>query len=113
MDGHDSLLEAFLAGGLDPANARSFDEHLLDCEACWKAVRANRAGRLAAQVLRQPAPPGLTDRVAFAVEVAASARQQGLAAGAAGRLRWRLAGGGAVVAGVLATLLVMLSGGRG
>jgi hypothetical protein len=37
-------------------------------------VREDRAGRQAAQVLRQPAPPGLADRVAFAVEVAAAGR---------------------------------------
>ena len=110
MDDHDSLLDAFLAGDLGSADARRFDEHLLDCEACWKALRANRAGRLAAQVLRQPAPPSLADRVAFAVEVAASARQQELVAGAPGRLRWRLAGGGAVVVGMLVTLLVLLPG---
>ena len=79
MDEHDSLLDAFLAGDLGSADARRFDEHLLDCEACWKAVRANRVGRLAAQVLRQPAPPSLTDSVAFEVEVAASVRQEGLA----------------------------------
>jgi len=110
MDEHDSLLDAFLAGDLGSADARRFDEHLLDCEACWKAVRANRVGRLAAQVLRQPAPPSLADRVTFAVELAASARQQELAAGVPGWRRWRLVGGGAVVVGVLVTLLVLLPG---
>jgi anti-sigma factor RsiW len=77
MDSHDQyhrLLAAFLAGDLDPAEARRWDEHLLECERCWRAVREDRAGRQAAQVLRQPAPPGLADRVVFAVEVAAAAR---------------------------------------
>jgi len=74
MDGHDRLLAAFLAGELDPAGAQRWDEHLLECEACWRAVREDRAGRQAAQVLRQPAPPGLADRVRFAVEVAAAGR---------------------------------------
>lgn len=50
------------------------DEHLLVCERCWRTVREDRAGRQAAQVLRQPAPPGLADRVAFAVEAAAAGR---------------------------------------
>src|SRR5260370_12340704 len=74
MDGHDRLLAAFLAGDLDAAEARRWDEHLLECEACWRAVREDRAGRQAAQVLRQSPPAGLADRVAFAVEVAAAAR---------------------------------------
>src|SRR5262245_18787558 len=126
MDGHDRSLAAFLAGELDPAAARRLDEHLLLCEPCWRAVREDRAGRQAAQLLRQPAPPGLADRVAFAVEVAASARvaaQHGQRpasrswprAGTGRRLRWpRLAGAGALAVGVAVTLLVLLlPGGRG
>src|SRR5215470_3129620 len=119
MDSHDRLLAAFLAGELDPAEARRWDEHLLECEACWRAVREDRAGRQAAQVLRQPAPPGLADRVAFAVEVAAAggtaaARRTGqdIRSGRRGRhdrrLHWRLAGAGAVAAGLAITLLVAL-----
>src|SRR5215472_14748855 len=119
MDSHDRLLAAFLAGELDPAEARRWDEHLLECEACWRAVREDRAGREAAQVLRQPAPPGLADRVAFAVEVAAAGRTaapqrtgQDIRSGRRGRhdsrLHWRLAGAGAVAAGLAITLLVAL-----
>ena len=66
MDGrdhHDRHLAAFLAGELDPAQAWRWDEHLLECERCWQAVREDRAGRQAAQLLRQPAPDGLADRV--------------------------------------------------
>ena len=74
MDGHDRLLAAFLAGDLLPAAAWQWDEHLLECESCQRAAREERAGRRAAELLRQPAPPGLTDRVAFAVEVAAAGR---------------------------------------
>jgi hypothetical protein len=127
MDSHDRdhrLLAAFLAGELDPAETRRWDEHLLACERCWRAVREDRAGRQAAQVLRQPAPPGLADRVAFAVEVAAAGRTarqrqarppaRALGRGRRGRrVRWRLAGAGVVAAGVVATLLVaLLPGGR-
>ncbi len=127
MDSHDRdhrLLAAFLAGELDPAETRRWDEHLLECEACWRAVREDRAGRQAAQVLRQPAPPGVADRVAFAVEVAAAGRTaaqrrtgQDIHSGRWGRhdrrLRWRLASAGAVAAGVVATLMVaLLPGGR-
>src|SRR5215510_10190371 len=102
MDSHDRLLTAFLAGELDRAGARRWDEHLLACERCWRAVREDRAGRQAAQVLRRPAPPGLADRVTFAVEMAAARaaapRQARPPAHALGlgrcgrRRRWRLAG---------------------
>ena len=119
MDSHDRMLAGFLAGDLDYADAQRWDEHLLACERCWRAVREDRTGRQAAQVLRQPAPPGLADRVAFAVEMAASApgaaqRQARPPARALGRgrhgrrLRWRLAGAGAVAVGLVATLLVAL-----
>ena len=83
MDGHDRhdrLLGAFLAGDLDPATVRQWDEHLLECEQCWRAVQEDRDGRRAAELLHQPAPPGLADRVTFAVDVAAEAnldREQG------------------------------------
>jgi hypothetical protein len=123
MDGRDRacrLLAGFLVGDLDPAEARRWDEHLLECEACWRAVREDRAGRLAAQVLRRPAPPGLADRVVFAVEVAAAGRAAAPRrtrpaarsprwARSGGRLRWpRLAGAGTVAVAVLVTLVVVL-----
>ena len=44
MDGHDRLLVTFLAGDLDRAAAREWDEHLLEREQCWRAVREDRAG---------------------------------------------------------------------
>src|SRR5260370_5649709 len=73
MDSHDRdhrLLAGFLAGDLDPDEARRWDEHLLECERCWRAVREDRAGRQAPALLREPAPPGLADRVAFARQLA-------------------------------------------
>jgi anti-sigma factor RsiW len=113
MDGHDRLLAAFLAGDLDPADARRWDEHLLECERCWRAVREDRAGRQAAELLRQPAPAGLADRVRFAVELAAAGTasrrpRHGV------RLRWHwLAGSGALAVGLAVTLVVLLlPGGR-
>jgi anti-sigma factor RsiW len=127
MDSHDRdhrLLAAFLAGELDPAEERRWDEHLLACERCWRAVREDREGRQAAQLLRQPAPPGLADRVAFAVEVAAAGRTdarrqarppaRALRRGRQGRrLRWRLAGAGMLAVGVAVTLtMTLLPGGH-
>src|SRR5260370_17135009 len=75
MDSRDRdhrLLAAFLAGELDPAAARRWDAHLLECEQCWRAVREDRTGRQAARLLRRGAPPELADRVAFAVELTAA-----------------------------------------
>src|SRR5215469_4239941 len=95
MDSHDRVLAAFLAGELDPPEARRWDEHLLECERCWRAVREDRAGR--------PAAPRRPRRGIGSRRRARHGR----------RLRWRLAGAGAVAAGVVVTLLaVLLPGGR-
>src|SRR5215469_7420769 len=123
MDGHDGdhqLLTAFLAGDLDPADVRRWDQHLLECERCWQAVREDRAGRQAARALRQPAPLELADRVAFAVEVAAARTAAPQPSRPAARKRrrgrrrhWRLAGAGMLAAGAAVTLLVaLIPGGR-
>jgi len=127
MDGRDRtcrLLAGFLAADLEPAEARRWDEHLLECEACWRAVREDLAGRQAAQVLRRPAPPGLADRIAFAVEVAAAGRsaaprrarpaaRSSRWARSGGWLRWpRVAGAGAVAVAVVALVVVLLPGGH-
>src|SRR5262245_9474521 len=51
MDGldqrHDRILEKFLAGVLDLADASKWDEHLLECEPCWRAVREDMEARRA------------------------------------------------------------------
>jgi hypothetical protein len=126
MTGPDSnhhLLAAFLAGDLDPAAARRWDEHLLACEQCWRAVREDRAGRHAAQLLRQHAPPGLAERVTLAVELAAAHRPsaqpqeyQGASPPRRPRPRragWprraRLAGTAALAAGLVIALVMVLA----
>jgi len=113
MDGHDRhhrLLGAFLAGEMDAAEAGWWDEHLLECEQCWRAVREDRAGRQAAGLLRQPAPPGLADRVALGVELAAAGLGPGRHARARARPRWLwLAGAGTGTLAVgLAIMVVTL-----
>lgn len=116
MGGHDAgcrLLAAFLAGDLSPADAGAWDEHLLACEQCWRAVREDRAGRQAAQLLRRPPPPGLADRVRFAVELAAAGTVARQPSGHGLRLRWRwLTAAGALAAAVAVTVAVLLPGGR-
>src|SRR5260221_2643624 len=116
MDSHDRMLAAFVAGDLGMADARRWDEHLLECERCWRAVgRDGDAGR-AAERLRLPPPPGLADQVRFAVELAAAA---GTSPCPPGRRRgsptWvRLAVGGAAAAAFLVVALVFVpSAGHG
>jgi len=112
MDGHDRhhRLGAFLAGEMDHAEAGWWDEHLLECEQCWRAVREDRAGRQAAELLRQPAPPGLADRVALGVELAAAGLEPGRHARARARprLRWLAGAGIGTLAVGLAITVVML-----
>jgi anti-sigma factor RsiW len=116
MDSHDrrhQLLTAFLAGELNPADAPRWDEHLLECEQCWRAVREDRAGRQAAHVLCQPAPSGLADRVAFAVELAAAGDMAQRHPRHGVRLRWRwLASAGALAGAVAVAVAVLLPGGH-
>lgn len=101
MDRHESMLIAFLAGDLDADASREWDEHLLGCEGCWRAVREDRLGRSAAARLRESAPPELAERVAFAVEMAgAPVRRR--------PRRWVFAAGGLLVAAVSAVIAMLL-----
>src|SRR5262249_52411517 len=81
---------------------------------CWRAVREDRAGRQVAELLRQPAPAGLADRVRFAVELAAAGGTSPRPPRRGVRLRWRrLAVAGTVALGVAAAVAVLLlPGGR-
>src|SRR5260370_6964520 len=109
MDSHDRLLSRFLAGDLDAAAARHCDEHLLECEQCWRAVREDRAGRQAAELLRQPAPAGLADRVRFAVELAAATGPPSRWRRRRGPASWGwLAGTGTLAAGLAVAVLGLL-----
>jgi hypothetical protein len=116
MDSRDRghrLLAAFLAGELNPADAPRWDEHLLACEQCWRAVREDRAGRQAARLLRQPVRPGLADRVAFAVELAAAGTIARQRPRHRMRMRWRwLAAAGALAAAMAVTVAVLAPSGR-
>jgi hypothetical protein len=88
MTHDDRRLVAFLNGQLSDAEEQAFDEHLLDCEACWQASQEDRAGRLALERLRVPAPAGLADRVAASVSLAGKSTTAGAtSADSAGRRR--------------------------
>lgn len=103
------LLAEFLAGELDPAEASRWDDHLLECERCWRAVREDRDGRRAAGLLRRSAPAGLADQVAFAVELAATGTRTRRGNRRRRTVRWRwLAGAGTLAAGLAAAVLLVL-----
>ena len=69
-------LVALVAGELTVEQARALDQHLLSCETCWQAVQEDRAGRLAVDQLRDAPPPGLSDRITAAIELAAAQAQE-------------------------------------
>jgi len=112
-DAHDELLNAFLAGELDRSDARRWDEHLLECERCWRAVREDGDARRALQVLRRPAPPWLADRVRFAVEVAAASSSQRKSGARIRKRRLAVSAVGAVIAIITGLVLTgLLASGR-
>ena len=73
----EQRISSFLAGELSADEERRFDEHLLGCEGCWRAVQADRAARLALEQLREPAPAGLQGRVASSIALAGSEGEGG------------------------------------
>jgi hypothetical protein len=68
MDHDPDEVAEYLWGDLDADAAGRFERHLVDCDQCWAAVRDDARGRAIVESGRQPAPPGLRDRIRFAVE---------------------------------------------
>jgi hypothetical protein len=66
----EARIVEFLNGQLSGPAEQAFDEHLLNCDACWRAVREDRLGRMALEQLRVSAPAGLADRVTVLVGLA-------------------------------------------
>ncbi len=76
----EERLVRYLGGEMAVEEERAFEQHLLSCETCWRAVRADRAAREALAVLDVAAPDGLEARVKAAVRSAsgdASVRRSG------------------------------------
>jgi anti-sigma factor RsiW len=61
---------AYLAGLGRPRARQRFEEHLLECEECWREVRSARLGRALAEHAREVAPASLRDSVRGAVGLA-------------------------------------------
>jgi AcrR family transcriptional regulator len=60
----------YLAGILDAAQRGRFEEHLLECEECWREVRTAHRGRALGESLREVAPQPLRERVRASVAAA-------------------------------------------
>lgn len=54
---------AYLAGELARRGRARFEQHLLDCENCWRETNAARTGRLLGESLREAAPPSVRERI--------------------------------------------------
>ncbi|MEX2459354.1 MAG: hypothetical protein WD770_10265 [Actinomycetota bacterium] len=57
----------YLGGGLRLRRRRSFEAHVLECEACWREVDVARRGRSVAEAARELAPQPLRERIRTAV----------------------------------------------
>lgn len=62
----------YVSGELPRRTRRWFEQHLLDCEDCWREVLLGRFGRRAAEDAHDPVPAGLRDRVRAAVILSSS-----------------------------------------
>lgn len=66
---HDPEREAaaYLGGVMRVRGRRRFEDHLLDCEDCWREVAVGRLGRRLAESARELASPGLRETIRAAV----------------------------------------------
>jgi hypothetical protein len=70
MNCDERTVLVFLFNELDQQERAKFDEHLLACERCWRAITEDRIGRSSIEDLREVVPPGLADRIRLAIETA-------------------------------------------
>jgi hypothetical protein len=71
MNHHREQLAAAYLTAMRPRARRRFEEHLLECEACWQEVCLARQGRQLAEAARDLAPAQLRDDIRAAVTAAA------------------------------------------
>jgi hypothetical protein len=74
---HDpEQLAAAYMDGLPDFERDRFDDHLVNCEACWREVTLARKGRELAERARELAPPGIRDDIRAAITAAAAEQQR-------------------------------------
>jgi hypothetical protein len=66
---HDPKRAAYyLTGQMSRRRRRTFEEHMLSCEECWREVEAARRGRALAESGKEVAPQFLRERVRASME---------------------------------------------
>jgi hypothetical protein len=97
----------YVSGDLSRRMRVRFEQHVLECEDCWREVRIGRAGRRIAEAGRELAPSPLRDSVRAAVALA------GEGGNPPRRRRLHLlALGVGLVASIAGTVLVLGNGGQ-
>jgi hypothetical protein len=79
---------AFLGGAMSRRRRREFEQHVLECDDCWREVDQGRRGRSLAESGRELAPQFLRERVRATVGSISAPRR---------RIRPALAGGAALI----------------
>lgn len=71
---HDPEINAslYVAGEIPRRVRRWFEQHLLECDDCWREVWLARRGRLVAEHARELAPASLRDAVRGAIQLSAA-----------------------------------------
>lgn len=64
---------SYLSGDMAGRRRRAFEQHVLECEECWREVDAARKGRSLAESGRELAPPHLREGVRAAVSASTPA----------------------------------------
>lgn len=87
---HDPEVNAslYVTSELPRRVARWFEQHLLECDDCWREVWLARRGRLLAEHARELAPAVLRDAVRGSVQISA-AGDEGSGRSRRGLGRWR------------------------
>jgi anti-sigma factor RsiW len=105
---HNPELDAanYLAGEMSAKRAHAFEQHLLECEECWREVSEAREGRALVESARELAPAGFREDVRAAIAAYEPAHPR--------RTRARLAIAAAIVllAAGVSTVLVVRSPGQ-
>ena len=63
MKTHPASLSAYLAGDLSTHDVAAVEEHLLECDTCWREVQLARVGARTAAASAESCPPELRLRV--------------------------------------------------
>ncbi|MGH2808120.1 MAG: anti-sigma factor family protein [Actinomycetota bacterium] len=94
---HDSEKQAasYLGGEMSTRRRVAFEQHILECEDCWREVAAGRTGRAIGESARELAPQSLRELVRASVAATPVPRR--------GR-RWALAAAATLLTGTVAAV---------